>query len=305
MNHVPVKEITSLIRATVQNWQNDRAPRLGAALAYYMALSLAPSVVIMLAVAGWAFGARAAEGRLVWQIQGLVGHDGAKVVQALIEGANRPSRGLAATLLGLVTLFLGATAVVSELKDALNTIWRVPDDSNSSTSRTIFNLVKERVLSFAFVVGAGLFLLASLILNVWISSADKYLRSVAVPPQALIRTADWVVSFVVISALLAFIFKVLPHVPLKWADVTVGAVLTSLLFTAGKLLLGLYLAKAGFTDTYGAAGSLVVLLVWIYYSAQVLYLGAEFTRVYACRFGSMFAAAPSRSATYVESYSRL
>lgn len=303
MNHVPVKEITSLIRTAVQNWQNDRAPRLGAALAYYMALSLAPTVVIMLAIAGWAFGARAAEGRLVWQIQGLVGHDGAKVVQALIEGANRPSRGLAATLLGLVTLFLGATAVVSELKDALNTIWRVPDDSNSSTSRTIVNLVKERIFSFALVVGAGLFLLASLILNVWISSADKFLRSVAVPPQALIRTADWVVSFVVISALLAFIFKVLPHVPLKWSDVTVGAVLTSLLFTAGKLLLALYLAKAGFTDTYGSAGSLVILLVWIYYSAQVLYLGAEFTRVYACRFGSMFAAGPSRTATYVESYS--
>ncbi len=133
MSHVPVKEISSLIKATVQNWQNDRAPRLGAALAYYMALSLAPTVVIMLAVAGRAFGARAAEGRLVLQIQGLVGQEGAKVIQALIEGSNRPSRGLAVTLVGLVALFLGATAVVNELKDALNTIWRVPDDSASST----------------------------------------------------------------------------------------------------------------------------------------------------------------------------
>lgn len=303
MSHLAVQEISSLIKATVQNWQNDRAPRLGAALAYYMALSLAPTVVIMLAVAGWAFGARAAEGRLVLQIQGLVGQEGAKVIQSLVDGANTPSRGLGVTLLGLVTLFLGATAVVSELKDALNTIWRVPDDSASSAGRTIFNLIKERLLSFTVVVGAGLFLLASLVLNVWISSAGRYLRSVAVPPPTLIRAVDWVISFVVVSALLAFVFKVLPHVPLKWSDVTVGAVLTALLFTAGKFLLGVYLAKAGFTDTYGAAGSLVMLLVWIYYSAHLLYLGAEFTRVYACRFGSMFTAGLSRSTPYAESYS--
>ena len=302
MSRVPIQEIASLIRATVQNWQTDRGPRLGAALAYYMALSLAPTVVIVLAVAGWAFGTRAAEGRLVWQIQGLVGQEGAKAIQAVIEGANRPSRGLAATLLGLVTLFLGATAVVNELRDSLNTIWRVPDDSSCSTGRTIFNLVKDRFLSFALVLGVGLLLLASLILNVWISGAAKFLRTVAIPPQALVRTADWVVSFLVIAALVAFIFKVLPQVLLKWADVTVGAVLTSLLFTAGKFLLGVYLAKASFTDTYGAAGSLVVLLVWIYYSAQVLYLGAEFTRVYARRFGSIFATDLRRSAPNTEGY---
>jgi membrane protein len=287
MSCIPAKEIAALIGATVRNWQSDRAPRLGAALAYYMALSLAPTVVIMIAVAGWAFGSEAAEGRLVWQIQDLVGQEGAKVIQTMINGAHRPLRGVAATLLGLVTLFFGATAVVSEMRDSLNTIWRVPDDPTFSTGRTIVELLKERLLSFLLVLGAGLFLLVSLILNVWISFAGEYLRSVGAPPQFLIQTADWFISFTVITALLAFVFKVLPNVPLQWSDVALGAVLTSVLFTAGRFLLGVYLATAGFADAYGAAGSLVVLLVWIYYSAQVLYLGAEFIHIYACRYGSM------------------
>jgi len=272
----------------VQNWQNDRAPRLGAALAYYIALSLAPTLVILLAISSSAFGARAAEGRLVSEIQGLVGYEGAKVIQTLLQGAHRPSSGIAATVLGLITLFFGATAVVSELRDALNTIWKVPEDTTCTRARSMWNLVEGRLLSFALVLGAGLFLLASLIVSVWTSAAGQYLSSIAVPPRALIQTANWVVSFVVITVLFAFVFKVLPHVPLKWGDVTVGAVLTSLLFTAGKSLLGLYLGKAGFTDTYGAASSLVILLVWVYYSAQVFYLGAEFTRAYACRHDPMF-----------------
>jgi len=257
-------------------------------LAYYIALSLAPTLVLLLAISSSAFGARAAEGRLVSEIQGLVGYEGAKVIQTLLQGAHRPSSGIAATVLGLITLFFGATAVVSELRDALNTIWKVPEDTTCTRARSIWNLVEERLLSFALVLGAGLFLLVSLIVSVWTSAAGQYLSSIAVPPRALIQTANWVVSFVVITVLFAFIFKVLPRVPLKWGDVTVGAVLTSLLFTAGKSLLGLYLGRAGFIDTYGAASSLVILLVWVYYSAQVFYLGAEFTRAYACRHDPMF-----------------
>src|SRR5579871_4648579 len=289
MTAIPLKEITPLIRVTVQNWLSDRAPRLGAALAFYMALSLAPTLVVLLAAASWAFGAKAAEGRLMVEIQGLVGHEAAKVIDAIIDGAHRPTRGLAAVLLGLVPLFVGATATVSELKDALDTIWRVPDDKTSSTVRNILNTVKERVLSFAVVLGAGSFLLISLIVNVGISAAGQYLKSVA-PPRVLIEIADWVISFVVITILFAFIFKALPKVSLEWGDVVIGAVLTSFLFTAGKFFLGVYLAKAAFADTYGAAGSLVMFLVWVYYSAQVLFFGAEFTRAYTCRFGSMFAA---------------
>ncbi|MGJ5815941.1 YihY/virulence factor BrkB family protein [Paludibaculum fermentans] len=287
MYGLPTKELAALIGVTLRYWQEDRAPRMGAALAYYLAISLAPTIVIMLAIASWAFGAQAAEGRLIWQTQYLVGPEGAKVIRSMIEGAHQPLRGLATSLLGLVALFFGATAVVSELRDSLNTIWKVPDDLTFGPSRTLVEWLKERLVSFVMVLGAGLFLLASLILNVWISFAGEYLRAIAAPPAALIRTADWVLTFVVITALLAFIFKVLPDVALEWSDVAVGAVLTSLLFAAGRFLLSVYLTEAGFKDSYGAAGSLVVLLVWVYYSAQVLYLGAEFTRAYTRRYGSM------------------
>jgi membrane protein len=286
MTAIPLREIFPLLRVTIQNWLSDRAPRLGAALAFYLALSLAPTLVILLAIAGLLFSASAAENHLVLEVQGLVGQAGAQAIQAMIEGTHRPRSGIAAILLGLVPLFIGATAAVSELKDALNTIWKVPDDKASSTARNIFNVMKERFLSFAVVLGAGLFLLTSLLVNAGISAAGQYFKPVA-PPRALIQSVDWVVFFLVITVLFAFIFKVLPNVALEWGDVIIGAVLTSFLFTAGKSLLGVYLGKAGFADTYGAAGSLVILLVWVYYSAQVLFFGAEFTRAYACRFGSI------------------
>ena len=295
MIHIPFKEIVPLSRVAVQNWQSDRAPRMGAALAYYIALSLAPTVLILLAIAGLAFGAQAAEGRFVSQIQGLVGYEGAKAIQTMIGGARQSSRGIAATVLGLVTVFFAASAVVSELRDAMNTIWRVPEGTTSSTLRSIFNLAKDRLLSFALVMASGLFLVASLIVNAWIFAAGKYFNSGAAPSEALVQTTDWAVSFVVVTVLFGFIFKVLPRVPLLWGDVTLGAIVTSLLFAVGKFLLGMYLGKAGFTDTYGAAGSLVIVLVWVYYSAQVLFLGAEFTRAYACQFGSLRERAPKNN----------
>jgi membrane protein len=286
MHRIPLKGLAALAKIACQNWQNDKAPRMGAALAYYIALALAPTVLILVAIAGWAFGVQAAEGRLVSAIQRFVGYEGATAIQTMIEGA-RTSRSIAAKLLGLVTVFFASSAVVSELRDAMNTIWRVPEDTTSGAARSIFNLVKERILCFAVVLASGLFLVASLMVNAWIFSAGRYFNSGAAPPRALVQIIDWLVSFVVITALFAFIFKALPGVPVRWGDVSLSAIGTSLLFTAGKILLGVYLGKAGFTDTYGAAGSLVVVLVWVYYSAQVLFLGAEFTRAYACRFGSM------------------
>jgi membrane protein len=287
MSHIPFKKIAPLVRVAFQNWQNDKAPRMGAALAYYIALSLAPAVLILLAMAGWAFGAKAAEGRLVSQIQNLVGYEGAKAIQTMLEGTRHSSKGIAASVLGLVTVFFASSAVVSELRDAMNTIWRVPEDTTASAVRSIFNLVKDRLFSFALVLAFGLFLLVSLIVSAWIVAASSYLNWGAAPPKVLVQTTDWVVSFVVATVLFAFIFKVLPRVALLWSDVAMGAVATSLLFAAGKFLLGVYLGKADFTDTYGAASSLVIILVWVYYSAQVLFLGAEFTRAYACRFGSI------------------
>jgi len=290
LGYIPLKEIGPLLRGTAKNWHGDRAPRLGAALAYYMALSLAPIVVIVLSIAGFAFNSQTVQSGLVWQIQNMVGPEGAKLIQAMMEGTHHRRHGFAAVGIGLITLFFGATAVVNELRDDLNTIWRVPVDSTCSHARSVFKLVKEHVLSFVLVLAAGVYLLLSLMVNVWISAAARYLHSVAIPPRFIIRSSEWAVSFAVITVLFALIFKLLPSVVLKWSDVALGAVLTSLLFSLGKFVLGVYLGGAGFTDTYGTGGSLVILLVWVYYSAQVLFLGAEFTRVYACRLGSMVSA---------------
>jgi len=259
---------------------------MGAALAYYMALSLAPSLVIMLAIAGFAFSAKIAEGGLLWQTRDMLGTEGSILIQTIVEGAHRSQHGLAATVLGLFTLFFGATAAINELRDDLNTVWQIPDDPTWSHARSAYNIVKDRFLSLAIVLGAGVYLLASLTLNLWVSAAYKLLDPAADPPHFLRQAAGWLVSFVAITVLFALIFKMMPNVSLEWGDVAIGAVFTALLFTAGKFLLGLYLAGAGFTDTYGAAGSLVILLVWVYCSAQVFLFGAEFTRAYTYRFGS-------------------
>jgi membrane protein len=282
------KDSAPLIRVAFQNWQDDRVPRMGAALAYYIALSLAPTVLFLLAITSWAFGKYHAGGQFTSQIQNLVGYQGTSAIHAMIEGVRQPTGGVPATVIGVFTVFFAASTAVGELTDAMNTIWRVHSDPTVSTFRSIFNDVKARVYSFVLVVASGFFLVISLIVNTWIFAGARYLNSGTPLPIGLIRIADWVISFVLITALFAFIFKVLPHVPLQWDDVAIGAVGTALLFVAGKFLLGLYLGKAGFGTTYGAAGSLVVVLVWVYYSSQVLYLGAEFTRAYAYRFGSMF-----------------
>src|SRR5579871_4906843 len=229
MNPIALKELAVLGKVACRNWQNDKAPRMGAALAYYIALALAPTVLILVAIAGLTFGVEAAEGRLVSAIQRFVGYQGAMAIQTMIEGA-RASKSIAATLLGLVTVFFASSAVVSELRDAMNTIWRVPEDTTSSTVRSLFNLVKDRLLSFALVLASGLFLVASLIVNTWMFAAGRYLNSGTTPPEALVQTTDWVVSFVVVTVLFAFIFKVLPRVSLHWGDVAIGAVVTSLLF---------------------------------------------------------------------------
>ena len=276
-------EVAVLFIATIKNLLKNRVPRLGAALAFYMALSLAPTVVIMLYIAGSMFGSKAAESRLVLEIQNLIGQSGAKIIGTIVEGGYRPSRGAIATIIGLVTLFFGATAVVSEMQDALNTIWRVEDLRASSTGGQMLIWLKDRVFAFCLVLGAGMLLLGSLTLSVWVSLAQQFLVT---PPHALAKIADTLFSLIVVATLLTFLFKVLPNVLLRWTDVLPGAILTTLLLMAGKALLGAYLANAHYEDIYGAAGSLVILLVWIYYTAQVIYFGAEFTREYTIRHGS-------------------
>lgn len=297
MNQVRMRfrETDSLARTAYRNWQLDRVPQMGAALAYYLALSLAPTLLLMLAITSWAIGAQAAASRFLPQLRNLVGYEGAGAIQTMIEGPHRASNGITATAFGLVTVFFAASAVVSELRDCMNTIWRVPAEKASGAVRSIVNDLKDRFSSFVLVLAAGLFLVGSLIVDTWIIAAGKVLNSGTSLPVAVIQITDWVVSFVVITVVFASIYKILPRVALRWSDVAVGAVGTALLFVAGKVLLGLYLGNAGFSNTYGAAGSLVIVLVWVYYSAQLLYLGAEFTRAYTQLYGSILAPGNDRS----------
>jgi len=288
-SYLRLKELLGVFKETVSEWVNDKAPRLGASLAFYTLLSLAPLLIVIVAVAALVYGQEAARGQLVWQIQGLVGPDGARAIQGLVQGAYKPGTGVIATLLGFLTLAFGASSVVVELRDALNTIWHVPFDRSNTGLLNIFRLVKHRFYSFAMILGVGFLLLVSLVLNAWIAAMGKFFASALPTPETLLHVATFLISFLVITFLFAAIYKMLPDVRLQWSDVAVGASVTSLLFAIGKQLIGLYLGKTSFGSTYGAAGSLVIVLVWVYYSAQLFFLGAEFTKVYTKTFGSQFA----------------
>ena len=274
-------ESGALLKETGNAWIDDNAPRLGASLAFYTLLSLAPILIVVVAVAALAFGQKAAQGQLIWEIQNLVGTEGARAIQGLIQSASKPATGTTATVLGVLTLVLGASAVVVELRDALNTIWHVPAATFSSL-RTFLRLARERFYLFGLILGVGFLLLVSLALNAAIAALGSLLPA----PESVLHVAVFVISFLVITFLFAAIYKFLPDVQLKWSDVIVGACFTSLLFTIGKELIGIYLGKASFGSTYGAAGSLVIVLVWVYYSSQLFFFGAEFTKIYTNTFGS-------------------
>lgn len=277
-----LKEIWDLLKTTFSKWSADKASRLAAALAYYTIFSLAPLLIIAIAVAGLIFGRQAARGEMVSQIEDVVGQETALFVETVVENAGQSqSSGLIATIVGLVTLVFGATGVFAQLQDALNTVWQV----KPGPGRGIMGAVTDRLWSFVMVLGVGLLLLVSLA----ISAALPALGSVTdLLPGSEIwwQVLNFVISFGILTLLFGMIFKVLPDVEIAWSDVWVGAAITALLFTIGKLLIGLYLGRSSVSSTYGAAGSLVILLLWIYYSAQVLLLGAEFTQVYAARYGS-------------------
>ena len=276
------KTVFQLLKATYFEWSKDKVPRMGAALAYYTIFSLAPLLVIAIAIAGLVFGAQAVQGRIMGEIQGLVGSESARAIQTMIQSAHKPAHGVIASIVGVAILLVGASGVFSEMQDALNTIWKV-----DTTSRTgVWNLVRSRFLSFGMVLGIGFLLLVSLLLSAALSAAADYLeRLIPIPPAAL-HAVDFLFSLLFIAGLMALIFKLLPDVQIPWSDVWVGAILTSLLFTAGKFLIGFYIGKSVTMSAYGAAGSVVIILAWIYYSAQLLYFGAEFTRVFSNECGS-------------------
>jgi membrane protein len=272
----------AVFRRAIAGWWNDNVPHLGAALSYYTLFSLAPILIVAIAIAGLAFGAEAVRGEIVAQIDGLVGHDGAVAVQAMLEGAAKPSSSIPATIIGIITFFVGATGAFLELQTALNTIWRVKPKSSGNWFRI---LLMQRLISFALVVGVGFLLLTSLVVSAGLAALDKYMGHTYPGMAVLWQAVNVVVSLGVVTLLFAMIYKVLPDVKLAWRDVWVGGLVTAGLFTIGKLVIGLYLGTSGFSSSYGAAGSVVVLLVWVYYSSQIILLGAEFTREYVAEFG--------------------
>jgi membrane protein len=270
-----------LVREAIMEWINDRASRKGAALAFYTVFSLAPILILSIALAGLFFGKEAARGEIFAQVSGLLGRDGALAIQAMIESASEPGAGLIATLVGFLTLFVGATTALVELKDGLDQIWDVPPDEMSG----VWYFIRKRLLSFGLILTLGFLLLVSLAL----SAALSVLARLWGPRDAtawVLESLNFLFSFALVTVLFAMIYKILPSVRIAWRDVIIGAVITALLFNVGKFAIGLYLGNSAIGSSYGAAGSVILVLVWVYYSAQIFLLGAEFTKVYAHRHGS-------------------
>lgn len=264
-------------KRALSGWWNDNVPRLGASLSYYTLFAMAPVLVIAIAIAGFFFGAEAVRGEIVGQIRGLMGEEGARAVQAMLEGASKPSDNVIATAAGLLTFFIGATGAFLELQTALNGIWRVKPKEDGKWWK---ELVIQRMVSFGLVIAVGFLLLVSLVVSAGLAALNRYLGA-AFPAMAEVWNAvNVLVSFGVVTLLFALVYRVLPDVRLAWRDVWLGAVVTAGLFSIGKTLIGLYLGTSGIASTYGAAGSVVVLLIWVYYSAQIVLLGAEFTRAW-------------------------
>jgi membrane protein len=278
-------DIKALLSESFEEWNRHKGPRLGAALAFYTLLSLTPLLLIVVSIAGLAFGRQAAQSQIVWQIQDLVGPSGAQAIQALLDGARNTTHGILATVLGLLTLLFGASGVLIELRDALNTIWEIPPAQRTGLQNLV-DLIKERMFSFALVLAIGFLLLVSLAINAFISALGAYSAQAFPLPVGILHVANTLLSFIVTTGLFAAIYRIMPDARIEWRDVAMGAAVTSLLFTLGKLLIGLYLGKASFASTYGAAASIVLLIVWVYYSGQIFFLGAEFTKVFADRYGS-------------------
>lgn len=271
----------SLCYETVNEWVNDRASRKGAALAFYTVFSLAPILILSIAIAGLFFGKEAARGEIFAQVSGLLGKDGAQAIQAMVESANHKGAGAVATIIGFVTLFAGATTALVELKDGLDQIWDVPPDRMSG----IWYFIRKRLLSFGLILSLAFLLLVSLAL----SAALSVLARMWGPRDAtawVLESLNFLFSFALVTVLFAMIYKILPSVRIAWRDVIIGAVITALMFNIGKFAIGLYLGNSAIGSSYGAAGSVILVLVWVYYSAQIFLLGAEFTKVYAYRHGS-------------------
>lgn len=286
-----IRTIWMLLKTTFSQWRQDRASLMAAALAYYTVFSLAPLLVIAIAIAGSIFGEKAAKGELVTQIQSLIGKDAAELIQTAIENASYldPSQGIIPTLLNIGFLVLGASVVFNQLQKSLNIIWQVePKPGNG-----IKHFLRKRLLSFSMILAIAFLLLVSLVISTILVILSTYLRAFVPGYTYLWQVLNFLISFGLVTLLFAMIYKILPDAKIVWGDVWIGAGIAAVLFEIGKFLLGFYLGKTGLTSAYGAAGSLVSILTWVFYSAQILFLGAEFSQVYQKSYAKEVIAASS------------
>jgi membrane protein len=277
------KSLWKFLRDIATQWFEDEPFQLAAALSYYTLFSLAPILIIAIALAGFFFDREAATNQIVQTFQGFVGQESAKAVQEMIRNASsKPKTGMISTVVGIVVLVFGAGGVVGQLQSSLNRIWGV----TTKPGRGIWDFVRERFVSFAMVLGVGFLLLVSLVITAILTHLTLYIGSLIGGAAVMAYALDLVMSFGFVTVLFAMIYKFLPDVRIQWRDVWIGAALTSLLFTLGKFLIGFYLGTSGVTSAFGAAGSLITVLLWVYYSSLIFFFGAEFTQIYASRYGS-------------------
>ena len=279
-----IKYFFDLAKKAVMAWIDDLAPSMGAAISYYTMFSLAPLLVIVIAVAGAIFGREAVQGEIVTQLQGLIGREGAIAVQGLIKSADEPAKGLVAGLISIVVLIIGATTVFGELQSSLDRIWHVPEREKPSG---VWGLLRARVLSFGLILGLAFLLMVSLLVSASVAAFGSWAGGLLPGWEILLMALNIVVSIGITTVLFAMIFKLMPTAKIEGHDVWIGAIVTAVLFEIGKTLIGLYIGKSGVNEAFAAAGSLVVLLAWVYYAAQIFLLGAEFTKVYADEHGSV------------------
>ncbi len=276
-----MKKLWNLIKTTFTEWSEDKAARLAAALSYYTIFSIPPLLVIVIAIAGIAFSQSQAQEAILSQIRSLLGPQGAEGIQTILETAQRPGAGLAATIIGIAILLIGASGVFGQLQDSLNTIW----DVKPRPGLGIMGMLRKRVFSFTLVLGVGFLLLVSLVITTLLAALGKSLAGVLPASDLVLSIINTMVSFLIITLLFALTYKFVPDAEVAWKDVWLGAAVTSLLFSLGKLAIGIYLGNSSTASTFGAAASIILILLWVYYSAQILFLGAEFTQVYANMYG--------------------